>query len=98
MEKIFNNFSIAIGTIGGLIVSFLGGWDGLAILLVSFMGLDYITGVLKAIYNKELSSEIRHKRNNTKSANTYSSRYSSTLRNKFRSSSSTRNSNDILYM
>lgn len=58
MDKLFNSISIGFGVIGGLIVSFLGGWDGLAITLVSLMSLDYITGVLKAIYNKELSSEI----------------------------------------
>lgn len=56
MEKMFNSISIAFGVIGGLIVSFLGGWDGLAITLVSFIVLDWITGLLKAIYNKNLSS------------------------------------------
>lgn len=56
MEKLFNDVSIAIGLIGGLIVSFLGGWDGLAITLVYFIVLDWITGLLKAICNKELSS------------------------------------------
>lgn len=58
MEKLFNSFSMAVGTIGGLIVSFLGGWDGLAIVLVAFIVLDYFTGILKAIYTKHLSSEI----------------------------------------
>lgn len=58
MEKIFNSFSMVFGAIGGLIVSFLGGWDGLAVTLVTLIALDYITGVLKAIYSKELSSEI----------------------------------------
>lgn len=58
MDKLFNSISIGLGVIGGLIVSFLGGWDGLAITLVSLLVLDYVTGVLKAIYNKELSSEI----------------------------------------
>lgn len=56
MEKMFNSISVAFGVIGGLIVSFLGGWDGLAITLVSFIVLDWITGLLKAIYNKNLSS------------------------------------------
>ena len=56
MEKMFNGISIAFGVIGGLIVSFLGGWDGLAITLVSFIVLDWIIGLLKAIYNKNLSS------------------------------------------
>jgi toxin secretion/phage lysis holin len=58
MEKLFNTISMIFGVVGGLIVNFLGGWDGLAILLISFMVLDYITGILKAIYNKKLSSEI----------------------------------------
>lgn len=58
MEKLFNTISMIFGVVGGLIVNFLGGWDGLATLLVSFMVLDYITGILKAIYNKKLSSEI----------------------------------------
>lgn len=58
MEKLFNNISMVFGLIGGAIVSFLGGWDGIAITLVTLIISDYITGVLKAIYNKELSSEI----------------------------------------
>ncbi len=89
MEKIFNSFSMIFGTIGGLIVSFLGGWDGLAITLITLMGLDYATGVLKAIYNKQLSSEIRYKRNYKKSTNIDSSWNCSTLRNEFRSSCGT---------
>ncbi len=58
MEKLFNTFSIVGGTIGGLIVSFLGGWDKLAITLVAFIVIDYFTGILKAIFNRQLSSEI----------------------------------------
>lgn len=58
MDKLFNSISIYLGIIGGVIVSFLGGWDGLIITLVTLIILDYTTGVLKAIYSKELSSEI----------------------------------------
>lgn len=58
MEKLFNSISMFFGVIGGAIVSFLGGWDGIAITLITLIILDYVTGVLKAIYNKELSSEI----------------------------------------
>lgn len=61
MEKIFNTISIILGIIGGAIVTFLGGWDGLVFTLISLMGLDYVTGILKAIYNKKLSSEIGSK-------------------------------------
>lgn len=56
MEKMFNDVSVVFALVGGLIVTFLGGWDGLAITLVSFIVLDWITGLLKAVYNKELSS------------------------------------------
>lgn len=58
MDKLFNSISIFLGVIGGVIVSFLGGWDELIITLVTLIILDYITGVLKAIYSKKLSSEI----------------------------------------
>lgn len=58
MEKLFNSISMFFGVIGGAIASFLGGWDGIAITLITLIILDYVTGVLKAIYNKELSSEI----------------------------------------
>ena len=54
MEKLFNSISVWFG----IIVSFLGGWDGLSVTLVGLAVADYITGVLKGIHNKELSSEI----------------------------------------
>lgn len=36
----------------------MGGLDGLITTLIALMVLDYVTGVLKSIYNKKLSSEI----------------------------------------
>ena len=61
MEKIFNWISIVAAAVGGFFVRILGGWDAMLITLVSLVILDYITGWLKAIYNKELSSEIGFK-------------------------------------
>lgn len=61
MDKIFNWISIVGGTVGGLAVSFFGGLDKLMIALLVFIILDYVTGLLKAIYNKNLSSEIGYK-------------------------------------
>lgn len=61
MEKIFNYISVITGTLGGLIVSILGGWDKLLMALLILMILDYVTGLIKAFYNKELSSEIGFK-------------------------------------
>jgi toxin secretion/phage lysis holin len=56
MEKLFNIYSISAAVIGGLLASIFGGWDVLLKAMVTLTVLDYITGVLKAIINKELSS------------------------------------------
>ena len=56
MNKYFNDISIVFGLVGGFICSFLGGWDMLLKSIVILVILDYITGLLKSIYNKKLSS------------------------------------------
>lgn len=61
MEKIFNWISIVAGLVGGIIANALGGFDGIMIALISVVVLDYLTGVVKAIYTKKLSSEIGFK-------------------------------------
>lgn len=61
MGKIFNLFSIIVGFFGGIIVSLFGGWDIMLYTILLFCVLDYFTGILKAIYKKELSSEIGFK-------------------------------------
>ena len=61
MEKLFNFVSVIGGIIGGALIALLGGWDQLIIALIILMVLDYITGVLQSIYNKELSSKIGFK-------------------------------------
>lgn len=61
MEKIFNWASIIGGTVGGLAVSFFGGLDKVMVSLLILIVLDYITGILKALYSKQLSSEIGFK-------------------------------------
>lgn len=61
MEKYFNMISVIAGIIGGFICKFLGGWDMLLGVIVTLVVLDYCTGVLKAIYNKKLSSEVSYK-------------------------------------
>lgn len=39
----------------------LGGFDKLIIMLIIFMIMDYITGIMKAIINKRISSEVGFK-------------------------------------
>ena len=57
MAKYFNSISNFLGVVGGVIVFLLGGWDTLITVLVALMCLDYVTGILKGIFNKKLSSK-----------------------------------------
>jgi len=56
LDKIFNDVSVIAGIAGGAAAYFLGGWDTLLWTLVTFIALDYVTGVIKGIYTKTLSS------------------------------------------
>lgn len=61
IELVWAKVQMAVAAIGGWLGYFLGGMDGLLIALVVFMVLDYITGVMCAIVDKNLSSEIGFK-------------------------------------
>ena len=54
MDSVGNWFAGA----GGLILGLAGGWDALMKVLVVCMCVDYVTGVIKAIKEKRLSSQI----------------------------------------
>ena len=58
MEKLFNWISIVFGMAGGFLTYWLGGWDVLLKTIVFLAIADYITGWIKGIYTKQLSSEI----------------------------------------
>ena len=58
MEKYFNHISIVIGIIGGFFASFFGGWEILLKTILFLAIMDYITGWIKGIYEKNLSSEV----------------------------------------
>ena len=47
--------------LGGWLGWFLGGCDGLIYALIAFVVIDYITGLMCAVVNKQLSSEIGFK-------------------------------------
>lgn len=58
MDKIFNAISIFFGIAGGILAGVFGKWDTILCALVILMALDYITGIIKAVYTKRMSSEI----------------------------------------
>lgn len=58
MEKLFNTVSIVIGIVGGVIIKLMGGFDTALWVLIAMMVLDYVSGIIKAVYQKRLSSRI----------------------------------------
>ena len=58
MKELWSMVQVAFAAIGGWLGYFLGGCDGLIIALVIFVAVDYLTGVLCAIADKKLSSEV----------------------------------------
>ena len=61
MKEFWNGIQFVFTMIGGWLGYFLGGCDGLFIALVMFVVLDYISGVMCAIADKNLSSEVGFK-------------------------------------
>ena len=61
MEKLFNTASIIVGVVGGMILRLFGVCDKMMYVLLAMMLLDYCSGVIKAIQQKRLSSEIGFK-------------------------------------
>lgn len=61
MDKIFNYISVSLGIVGGFLAESLGGGDKWLMALIFFVCTDYVTGVIKAVYNKNLSSDIGFK-------------------------------------
>lgn len=57
MTNILNNFKFIIAGLGTGLTWLFGSWDNALIVLVCFMALDYLTGVIRAIINKEVSSD-----------------------------------------
>ena len=61
MTEFWNGIQFVFTMIGGWLGYFLGGCDGLLIALVMFVVMDYISGVMCAIADKNLSSEVGFK-------------------------------------
>ena len=58
MKEIWTWTQTAFAGLGALLGWYLGGLDGFLYALVAFVVVDYITGVLRAIVEKKLSSRI----------------------------------------
>lgn len=58
MKSIWNTFQIVLSAVGGFLGGFLGGGDGFLYTLITFVVIDYITGVMCAIADKKLSSSV----------------------------------------
>ena len=61
MKEIWNGIQIAFTALGGFLGWFLGGIDGFLYALIAFTVIDYITGVMCAITDKNLSSAVGFK-------------------------------------
>jgi toxin secretion/phage lysis holin len=58
MKEIWNGIQLAIAAVGGWLGWFLGGLDGLIYALIAFAAVDYVTGILRAVTEKNLSSRV----------------------------------------
>ena len=58
MKEFWSVVQFVFTVVGGWLGYFLGGCDGLLYALIAFVAIDYITGVMCAINDKTLSSEV----------------------------------------
>lgn len=61
MKEFWNAIQFVFTAVGGWLGWFLGGCDGLLYALIAFVVADYITGVMCAIIDHKLSSEVGFK-------------------------------------
>lgn len=61
MKNFFSWIQYVFTGIGGVMGWLFGGIDGFLYALIAFVVIDYITGVLAAIYTRQLSSEVGFK-------------------------------------
>ena len=58
MKTLETNIQVGITAIGGCLGWLLGGLDGFIYALLAFVVIDYVTGVMVAVLEKKVSSEI----------------------------------------
>ena len=58
MKEFWTTIQLVFSAVGGWLGYFLGGCDGLIYTLLAFVVLDYVTGIMCAIVDKRLSSQM----------------------------------------
>ena len=58
MIETWHNIQIVIAAIGAVVGGFIGGVDGFMYTLIAFVIIDYVTGIMCAIVEKNLDSEV----------------------------------------
>lgn len=58
MKEFWNTIQLVFTVLGGWLGYFLGGCDGLLYALLAFVVIDYLTGIMCAINDHSLSSEV----------------------------------------
>nr|DAE90653.1 MAG TPA: holin [Caudoviricetes sp.] len=61
MKEFWMTIQVVFAGVGGWLGWFLGGCDGLLYALLAFVVIDYITGIMCAVVDKKLSSEVGFK-------------------------------------
>lgn len=61
MKEFWNMIQMVFAAVGGWLGYYLGGCDGLLLALVAFSAADYLTGVMCAISDRKLSSNVGFK-------------------------------------
>ena len=61
MKEFWNMIQVVFTMLGGWIGYFVGGCEGLLYALLAFVVIDYITGMMCAIADRKLSSEVGFK-------------------------------------
>ena len=58
MDKIITGIKVACGVIAAILSNIFGGLDALFTALLVCIVVDYVTGIMAAIYQKKLNSEV----------------------------------------
>lgn len=61
LQQLWLRIKLVLSLIGGALSTLVGGMDGLMIVLLACMIIDYLTGVMHAILEKQLSSAVGFK-------------------------------------